>query len=166
MPRRGDGQARQDADIAKASKVILCHENEKGIYGDKAARCLDIQREFNSEIKLVFDHANFVCCDDEPYPYAFGLLPDHIFYMHIKDATADKKMAPAGKGIGRFEETFRELNKYDRHYILTVEPHLQVFKGLEGLEAAHRTKVENQYASSEEAFGAAVSAIRGILAAL
>jgi len=152
--------------IAESTGVILCHENEKGIYGDTALRCLDIQKQFDSKIKLVFDHANFICCDDEPYPYAFDMLRDYIFYMHIKDATADKHMAPAGHGIGRFAETFAELNKYDRHFILTVEPHLQVFKGLDGLESAHRTKVENQYATSADAFKAAVDAIRGIITAL
>ena len=150
-------------EIAKANDIILCHENEKGIYGDTAARCLDIQKEFNGEIKLIFDHANFICCDEEAYPYAFNLLKDYIYYLHIKDATPDKKMAPAGNGIGRLPESINDLRGVNHRFVLTVEPHLQVFKGLDNLEGAHKTKVDNQYATSAEAFKAAVDAARSLI---
>ena len=39
--------------------IVLCHENEKGIYGDVASRCLEIHRAI-PEIKAVFDPANFI----------------------------------------------------------------------------------------------------------
>lgn len=150
-------------EVAKAANITLCHENERGIYGDIAVRCLDIHNEFNGEIKLIFDHANFICCDDEPYPYAFEMLKDYIYYLHIKDANADKKMMPAGKGIGRIPETIERLRSYDHTYFLTVEPHLRVFKGLDKLEDAHTTKVEDQYATSADAFKAAIDAIRSLI---
>ena len=148
----------------EGENVILCHENERGIYGDNAERCLDIQKEFGSEIKLVFDHANFVCVDCEPYPYAFGMLKDYIFYLHIKDAMADKTMAPAGVGVGRFVETFTELDKYDKTFICTVEPHLQVFEGLAKLEGKDAKVVVNQYPSRAAAFKAACDAIKDVIA--
>lgn len=148
-------------DAAKAGGVNICHENERGIYGDTSERCLDIQRYFNGEIKCIFDHANFICCDDEPYPKAFQMLKDHIFYMHIKDATKDKHMAPAGEGIGRIPETIEALKAYDKTYILTVEPHLQVFSGVDKLQSqTGEGSVVNQYPSHAEAFKAAVEAIR------
>lgn len=153
--------------MLKASEgegVVLCHENERGIYGDNAVRCLDIQKEFGGEIKLVFDHANFICVDCEPYPYAFDMLKDYIFYMHIKDAMPDKTMAPAGVGCGRFVETFTELDKYDKTYICTVEPHLQVFEGLAELEGKDSKVVTNQYPSRAAAFKAACDAIKGVIA--
>ncbi len=152
-------------DAAKAENIILCHENERGIYGDIAERCLDIQRYFNGEIKCVFDHANFVCCDSEPYPKAYEMLKDYIFYMHIKDATTDKHMAPSGAGIGRIPETMERLNEYDKTYFLTVEPHLQVFNGIDKLQdqGGKDGVVFNQYSSHAEAFAAAVNAIRNII---
>lgn len=152
--------------IAETEGVLLCHENEKGIYGDAAERCLDIQKEFGGKIKLIFDHANFITCGVEAYPFAFDMLKDYIYYLHIKDATADKKMTPAGCGIGRIPETIESLNKYDRTYILTVEPHLQIFTGLDKLENTHQSKVGDQYATSAEAFKAAVDAIRNIITKL
>lgn len=151
-------------DIAKTEDVTICHENEKGIYGDISERCLDIQQYFGSEIKCIFDHANFICCDDEPYPKAFGMLKDYIYYLHIKDADADHQMAPAGDGIGCIPESIEELRALDRTYVLTVEPHLRVFNGLDKLQSAHTDgKVTDQYATAAEAFCAAVNGIRRYL---
>ena len=151
-------------EIAKAEGITLCHENEKGIYGDSPETCLDIQKEFGGEIKLIFDPANFIECGYEPYPHGFELIGDRIYYMHIKDADAEHKIAPAGKGIGRIPDIIRELDKREGKLFLTVEPHLRVFKGLESLETDEKTKVPNTYATSYEAFGAAVDAIKGIIA--
>ena len=49
-------------EMAKGSDVVLCHENEKGIYGDTAARCLEIHQAL-PELKGVFDPANFLQCE-------------------------------------------------------------------------------------------------------
>ena len=151
-------------EIAKAEGITLCHENEKGIYGDSPETCLDIQKEFGGEIKLIFDPANFIECGYEPYPHGFELIGDRIYYMHIKDADAEHKIAPAGKGIGRIPDIIRELDKREGKLFLTVEPHLRVFKGLESLETDEKTKMPNTYATSYEAFGAAVDAIKAIIA--
>lgn len=150
-------------EIAKAEGITLCHENEKGIYGDSPETCLDIQKEFCGEIKLIFDPANFIECGYEPYPHGFELIGDRIFYMHIKDADSDHKITPAGKGIGRIPDIIRELDKRSGKLFLTVEPHLKVFKGLDSLQADAATIVPNTYASSAEAFAAAVGAIKEII---
>lgn len=154
---------------AQKEGIILCHENEKAIYGESAECCLDIQKEFDGEIKLIFDPANFIMDGHEPYPHAYELLGDRIYYMHIKDATADKVICPAGKGIGHIEKIIADLDKKrDGKIFLTVEPHLRVFKGFDALETdGEKTKMpENTYASNHEAFGAAVSAIKEIVAAV
>jgi sugar phosphate isomerase/epimerase len=151
-------------DVAKSENITICHENEKDIYGDTAERCLDIQLYFGGEIKCIFDHANFICCNEEPYPKAFEMLRDYIFYLHIKDADERHQMAPAGDGIGRIPETLEALRSYERTYVLTVEPHLRVFSGLDKLQSAHADgKVVNQYATAAEAFAAAVRGIRRYL---
>ena len=150
-------------EIAKAEGITLCHENEKGIWGDSPETCLEIQKVFNGEIKLIFDPANFIECGYEPYPHGFDLIGDRIYYMHIKDATAERTIAPAGKGIGRIPDIIRELDKRDGKIFLTVEPHLRVFKGLDALENGEKTNMPNTYASSEEAFTAAVDAIKEIV---
>ncbi len=51
-------------DAAEGSGIILCHENEKGIYGDIVDRCLEIHKEF-SQLKAIFDPANFIQCGQD-----------------------------------------------------------------------------------------------------
>ena len=172
-----EGQTREEArpqvmaqlakmlELAKEAGVTLCHENEKGIYGESAACCLDIQKEFGGEIKLIFDPANFIMDGHESYPEAYNMLGDKIYYMHIKDATAEKCICPAGKGIGGVPSILAALDKArDGEIILTLEPHLKVFEGFNDLEAGEKTKMPNTYATSAESFAAAVNALKGVIA--
>lgn len=150
-------------EIARGAGVQLCHENEKGIYGDMADRCLDILTEI-PEIAGVFDPANFVqCCQDTKQ--AWELLKDKIKYLHIKDALfADGRVVPAGKGDGNVEFIVREYLRQGGQS-MTVEPHLKVFAGLSHLErAGETTKLDEfTYETNDAAFDAACGAIKDIL---
>lgn len=151
-------------EASKPYGTLLCHENEKGIYGEKVEGCIDILNTFGDGYKCIFDPANFVQADVKTYPDAFSVLGDRIYYMHIKDCLADKSVVPAGKGIGMIPEILRELDKREGTLVLTIEPHLRVFSGLEKLEeAGNTTEIKNSYATSEEAFAAAVNAIRSVI---
>lgn len=44
-------------EAAQGSGIVLCHENEKGIYGDTAPRCAEIHRAL-PDLRAVFDPAN------------------------------------------------------------------------------------------------------------
>ena len=154
-------------ETSKPYNVILCHENEKGIYGEKVEGCLDIMKTFNGGYKCIFDPANFVQADVTTYPDAFEQLKDYIYYMHIKDCRPNKTIAPAGKGIGMIPEILRELNKRDETIVLTLEPHLRVFAGLANLEeSGSTTEIVDQYPTSEDAFNAATNALKDVIASL
>ena len=154
-------------DVAKKEGAILCHENEKGIYGEKIEGCVDIQKTFAGEYKCIFDPANFLQADVKPYPDAFSALGDSVYYMHIKDCDANKTIVPAGKGLGGIPEILRELNKREGKLVLTLEPHLTVFKGLAGLEAEGETSaIGNAFRTAEEAFGVATDSLKSIIASL
>lgn len=143
---------------AKGSGIMLCHENEKGIYGDITFRCAHIHRTF-PDIKAVFDPANFVQCGQDTCA-AWEALCGYVEYMHIKDALADGTVVPAGKGVGNI---LYLLERY-RGEVLTLEPHLSVFKGLENLEADERSRIGNdRYASKRAAFDAAAVALKEIM---
>ena len=154
-------------EVAKAEGAILCHENEKGIYGEKIEGCVDIQKTFGGEYKCIFDPANFLQADVKPYPDAFNALGESVYYMHIKDCDAAKTIVPAGKGLGGIPEILRELNKREGQMVLTLEPHLTVFKGLAGLEAEGETSaIGNAFRTAEEAFGVATDSLKSIIATL
>ncbi|MCM1267275.1 MAG: sugar phosphate isomerase/epimerase [Bacteroidales bacterium] len=145
-------------DAAKGSGILLCHENEKDIYGDIASRCAEIQKNFPA-IKAVFDPANFIQCGQDTKA-AWEMLTPYIEYMHIKDALADGSVVPAGKGIGNIPFL---LENYTGE-VLTVEPHLWLFPGYEKLEHNNENiPKEYPYTSSREAFDAAVSALKALL---
>ena len=50
------------SEIAKGSSITLCHENEKGIYGDILSVALKFIRH-SPEMKAIFDPANYVQCE-------------------------------------------------------------------------------------------------------
>ncbi|MGI5990423.1 MAG: sugar phosphate isomerase/epimerase family protein [Lachnospiraceae bacterium] len=152
------------ADIAEAEDMILCHENEKGIYGDVASRCLDILTNV-PRIRGVFDPANFVQSGQNTLE-AWDMLKDHIFYMHVKDAFSDMRVVPAGCGEGHVPEIIADYLKRGGTEF-TVEPHLKVFGSLKGLEKEGAKSMIGgvyQYKTNDEAFDAACAALRGILA--
>ncbi len=155
-------------EIAKGSDVTLCHENEKGIFGDKAAPCLKILKAL-PDLRAVFDPANFIQVGQDTLE-AWEMLAPYVKYMHIKDGLANGSIVPAGKGIGNVPEIVAMYEKLDvTPKALSVEPHLKVFSGLAGLEGG---KGENEkidklyeygYSSNREAFSAAVSALKDVI---
>ncbi|MBE6541718.1 MAG: sugar phosphate isomerase/epimerase [Ruminococcaceae bacterium] len=148
-------------DITDEYGVKYCHENEKGIYGDSPERCLELLEQFDGRMGCVFDPANFIQCGYKPFDTCYNILKNHITYLHIKDATAKGVIVPAGKGIGGIPEILALINNsHTGDFILTLEPHLQIFKGLEALEGGQKTELGNAYASSAEAFEAAVTNLR------
>ena len=148
--------------LAKEAGVQLVHENEKGIYGDIAERNADVLNVF-PDLGFAFDPANFIQCGVNTLE-AYELLHGRITYMHIKDAImADGAVVSAGNGDGNVAEILRRLNaEREEEIILTVEPHLTVFKGLEGLQD-EALKHHESYPDSRTAFHAAVTAIKGIV---
>ena len=151
-------------EAAKGSDIDLCHENEKGIYGDTAARCAEIHAQFPI-LKAVFDPANFIQCRQETLS-AWEMLKPHVKYLHIKDARADGTVVPAGKGIGHVPEILADFIQRGGT-ALTIEPHLKVFDGLNALEReASRSNVEDYlYETNDAAFDAACAALRKLLEA-
>ena len=146
-------------EAAQGSGIVLCHENEKGIYGDTAPHCAEIHRAL-PDLRAVFDPANFIQCGQPTLP-AWELLAPYVEYMHIKDALADGSVVPAGCGEGHLPEL---LEQY-QGTVLTLEPHLAVFKGLAALEQeGARTDIPSyRYTSNREAFAAAAAALRGLI---
>jgi 3-dehydroshikimate dehydratase len=92
---------------AQAANIILLHENEKDIYGDTIARCVDLLQSCdNAHMQVVFDPANIIQCGQIPYPDAYQALHPWLRYMHVKDAHADgffslePHLAAAGRYAG------------------------------------------------------------------
>lgn len=159
---RGEGVAVEDirddvlvrmralADVAEAEGLILLHENEKDIYGDTPARCLDIVESVGSPaLRLAWDSANFVQVGvAHPFDDGYAALRPHLEYLQVKDAlTATGEVVPAGEGDGQVLETLTALRDDGYTGFASLEPHLTDVNALGGF-------------SGPAAFGRAARAFR------
>lgn len=115
------------AELAAEVGVTLVLENEKGIYGESAARVLDILETVNSPaLGHAFDPANYVECE-QPIDAAWEMLRSRVVHFHVKDySAAEHKNVPAGQGDGQIPRLIAEAvaGGYDGFCVL--EPHLVV----------------------------------------
>ncbi len=152
------------AEEARRWDAVLLHENEKGIYGDTAPRCLDIMEQLGCDnFRAVFDFANFIEVG-QPTLEAFELMRPYIEYVHIKDATAEKKIVPAGHGAGHVEEILGKLFASGWKGFLSLEPHLTDFAGLAALEQDPGKRRSSL--TQPEAWELALGSLREILSRL
>ncbi len=153
------------AEYADENGIICCHENEKGIYGDTAERCLDVLEACDGKLRAVFDPANFIQCGVDTMK-AYDLLEDYIEYFHIKDALYNSaEVVPAGTGDGRLVEILKKFDTKQKATVLSLEPHLKVFDGLSNLEPDNETENAmkvHTYATHADSFKAAANAMHKV----
>ena len=142
------------------SGLILCHENEKEIFGESDTACLEIHKEF-SKIRAVFDPANFVQCGVDTEK-AWSVLAPYVEYVHVKDARRDGTVTLAGDGEGKVETILKNYISIGGE-VVTLEPHLKKFIGLDRLENGSSIKQEDFYKNCDEAFDTAANRLKSIL---
>lgn len=153
-------------DYAAANDVVLLHENEKGIYGERAAECRELMDCFyGAHFKAIFDFANFVQAKQNTLE-AYELLRDFIAYVHVKDALWETgNVVPAGMGDGNVLTILKKLYENGFSGFLSLEPHLFQFSGFSGLERGKAVAPggEAKVLSGAEAFALAHKALLGLL---
>jgi sugar phosphate isomerase/epimerase len=139
---------------ARAADVILLHENEKDIYGDTIARCVDVLQTIDDPyFAAAFDPANFIQCGQRPYPDAYDALQPWLRYVHVKDATQDGVVVAAGEGVADWPAILARLRDEGYAGFLSLEPHLAAAGQFSGF-------------SGPERFSHAARALKGLLGAL
>jgi sugar phosphate isomerase/epimerase len=145
-------------ETAKTFGVLLCHENEKEIYGDTAERVQDLMQNVQG-MRFVYDPANYIQVGEKAEK-TLGLFHEKTEYFHIKDVIAKtEELVPAGYGDGDILGLIQRI-KDDK--VLTLEPHLAIF---EGYAAIDNTQMKNKFTfkNNGEAFDFAVNAVKGLL---
>lgn len=143
---------REMTDLACAENVVLIHENDArfiGAYPKFAQRLFD--ELGGPHFRAVYDFANGVPLGFLPLKDWFPWLLPHLDSVHIKDATPDGKVLPAGEGEGQIRETLEYLIGEGWSGTLSLEPHLKAAGKLGGF-------------SGPELFETAVSALRKVVA--
>lgn len=154
------GNLARMVELADREGLILCHENEKEIYGDTHERVLELLDAVKG-LRFVYDPANFLQVGDSAEA-TLNALHARADYFHIKDADASTgEIVPAGHGDGRIVEL---LERIGRDTTLTLEPHLAIFAGYAAID---NTELKNKYKypDNASAFNAAAAALRECLLA-
>ena len=145
-------------EIGKEYGIKMCHENDKGLYGDNLARTKEVL-DATPGLYYVYDPANFLQVGEKAADTLAELAP-RAYYFHIKDVISETgELVPAGYGDGDLHGLVRAI-KDDK--VLTVEPHLKIFSGYV-LNDKTVLKTKFHFESNVEAFDAAVAAIKKIL---
>jgi 3-dehydroshikimate dehydratase len=127
---------------ARQAGITLLHENDTGLYGDTIARCVDVMRSVDdAHLRAVLDPANFIQCQQAPFPDGYEALRPWLQYVHVKDALRDGTVVPAGEGEGRWPEFLSRLRDDGYDGFFSLEPHLAAagqFQGFSGPDLFRR----------------------------
>lgn len=117
---------RRKLDYISGRDVVLVHENEHAIYGEKVAQCVDLLQTMNSpQLRAAFDPANFVVAGEDP-EMNWPLLKPYTIHFHIKDALMSTgKIVPAGQGDGKIGRVLADAWNSGYRGLLSLEPHLK-----------------------------------------
>ena len=129
----------EKAKIAATRGVKLLLENEKGIYGDTAARVADILDSVDSpSLTHAFDPANYLEVG-QPIDDAWALLRSKTGHIHVKDYDSTlRKNVPAGTGEGQIPRIIAEAVADGFAGFCTLEPHLVVAEAMYGFTGPER----------------------------
>lgn len=129
-------------DYVKNRTVVLLHENETKIYGEKGPECLDLMKSINSpKLRNAFDFANFIQAGDKPAEN-WPVLKPYTVHIHIKDALAGSgKVVPAGQGNGHIPEILADAWNSGYRGFLSLEPHLAAHEQFSGFSGPSLFKV-------------------------
>lgn len=152
--RHRDEVMRRMAEIARrahARGVTLLLENEKAIYGDNAARVLDILETVDSPaLAHAFDPANYLEIG-QPVSEAWEMLKSRVTHFHVKDySLATHKNVPAGQGDGQIPRLIADAVSRGYEGFCVLEPHLVIAEQSYGFTGPER-------------FGDAARALKGAL---
>ena len=131
--------------------IMLFLENEKAIYGDTAARVLDVLTEVDSPfLAHAFDPANYVEVG-QPVDEAWNSLRSFVKHFHVKDydSKTDRNV-PAGMGEGQIPRLLADAATNGYSGFCVLEPHLVLAEHSSGFTGPER-------------FADAVSALKAIL---
>lgn len=172
-PEQGDSPAAFEKKVFSLTEKLLsaadsrgftlCHENEKGIYGQSPEAVKKLADYFGGKLRLVHDGGNFAFCGEEAAG-SYALLKEYIEYLHIKDSVKSGAIVPPGLGDAAIKETLAEVHKDKTgEVVLTMEPHLMAFSGLSSLSNIDDITHLYTFDSPYDAFSKATQSVREML---
>lgn len=113
------------AQRAKELDLVLYHENERHIFGDRCPEVLAIACEVRDgeSFRLIFDFDNYNQSGDDVWDN-WQQLKDLTDAFHLKDSTKDNVHVPIGQGNGQAKRIMADALARGWDGPLSLEPHV------------------------------------------
>jgi sugar phosphate isomerase/epimerase len=149
---------------AKKLGLVLYHENEKHIFGDKCADVLTIADELRDgeTFRLIFDFDNYNQTDEDVWKN-WQTLKNATDAFHLKDSTKENQHVPIGQGAGYAREILRDAFENDWSGPLSLEPHLAHSDAVLATGPSGQANQEFKNMSAEECFYIAAQEAKKLL---
>ena len=112
-------------DRARKLGLVLYHENERLIFGDRCPEIQVLAEQLRDEetFRLIFDFDNFNQSGDDVWNN-WQKLRDCTDAFHLKDSDDQNRHVPVGCGQGRVREILADATRRGWTGPLSIEPHL------------------------------------------
>jgi sugar phosphate isomerase/epimerase len=112
-------------DEAKKLGLILYHENERHIFGDRCPEVLEIARALRDgdTFRMIFDFDNYNQSGDDVWQN-WQQLKNVTDAFHLKDSTKENQHVPIGQGAGYAREILSDAAQSGWSGPISLEPHL------------------------------------------
>ncbi len=136
--------------------ITLCHENEKEIFGETAARCLDLPAASRGVC------SRKLCADGRGRALCVGKACAFRGIYSCKGCGYARRERAGGCGEGKIPEIIRAYLARGGD-VMTLAPYLYKFTGLSALENGNEVKLGSfNFKNNDESFDAAATALRNI----
>ena len=113
-------------DLAGDLGLVLYHENERHIFGDRLEQVQVLAETLRDgqRFKLIFDFDNFNQSGDDVWAN-WEQLRDQTDAFHLKDSDSQNRHVPVGQGAGRVREILADAAARQWQGPASIEPHLK-----------------------------------------
>jgi len=110
---------------AKKLGLVLYHENERHIFGDRCNEILEIANALRDgeTFRLIFDFDNYNQSGDDVWEN-WQQLKNVTDAFHLKDSTKENQHVPIGQGAGHAREILGDAAQSGWNGPVSLEPHL------------------------------------------
>lgn len=151
-------------DLAGELDLVLFHENERHIFGDRLAQVLVLAEELRDgeTFKLIFDFDNFHQSGDDVWAN-WQQLRDVTDAFHLKDSDAENQHVPVGQGAGRVRDILADAAARGWQGPASLEPHLKHSAAVMATGPSGQANQQFADMSPADCFHAAATAARELL---
>ena len=151
-------------DLAGKLGLVLYHENERHIFGDKLEQVQVIAEQLRNgdSFRMIFDFDNYNQSGDDVWNN-WTHLKDKTDAFHFKDSTKDKMHVPLGQGNGQAPKILADAVAAGWSGPCSIEPHVKRSKAVLATGVSGQANQALADMSAADSFQVACDAVHAVL---